>query len=497
MDATNRRFWHSPYFWILSVFFASRAAYFAAGVRFDATPLTDFFQIADPLLMKTRLFETLLYLHTQPPGFNLIIGIVLKLFPDPYVPAALHVIYLGCGFSLCFTLYRLMRILGVRSWVAATLTSIFLASPGVVLFENFLMYEYLLMALLCASAVFLERVLRRPDMPGYAAFFACLVTLMYLRAIFHLAWFLLIAGFVLWLVKVNRRQLTAIAAVSLGLVLAMYVKNQIIIGQFTASTWMGFNMETIAIGQLSSEEHERLIQSGLLSPLGRISTIGPLKDFQGLVPMPPPTGIPVLDQQWDSTGRLNFNNIGYLSLHPITIHDGKQIILHYPKAYLRSVVRAWFAYFLPTGDFTFFKQNRPLIAEFDRAFNTVFFGQWKEASNRKDLRKIEAAGGTMQLPLYTGTYLLIGLPALFCWGVWRVWNEARAGRWKEPKTVLLTYLLFQIGFMTAIVNFLSCYENNRYRLPIDPFFVVLLGMAIERIINGVQSRSTRTSPSSS
>ena len=75
-ETAGRRFWHSPYFWILSIFAISRAAYYAAGVRFDITPLDKFFQIADPLLLRTRLFETLLYLHTQPPGFNLMIGVV-------------------------------------------------------------------------------------------------------------------------------------------------------------------------------------------------------------------------------------------------------------------------------------------------------------------------------------------------------------------------------------------------------------------------------------
>src|SRR6185312_17065933 len=108
MQTANRRFWRNAYFWILSAYVASRVAYFAAGIRFNVKPLSSFFQIADPLLLRTRLFETLLYLHTQPPGFNLMIGLVLKVFPSSYSPA-FHFIYLACGVSLCFTLYRMMR----------------------------------------------------------------------------------------------------------------------------------------------------------------------------------------------------------------------------------------------------------------------------------------------------------------------------------------------------------------------------------------------------
>src|SRR5271154_3700758 len=82
--------WRSPSLWLSSVFILSRAAYFGAGIRFDVTPLDTFFQICDPLLLRTRLLETLYYAHTYPPGFNLMIGLVLKAFPNHFV-LAFHV----------------------------------------------------------------------------------------------------------------------------------------------------------------------------------------------------------------------------------------------------------------------------------------------------------------------------------------------------------------------------------------------------------------------
>ena len=103
-----RRMLRSPYTWTIAAFVLSRAVYFAAGVRFDAQPLEHFFQFLDPELMKHRLLESLYYMHTQPPGFNLMVGLVVKLFPDSYAPV-LQAIYLLCGFSLCFTLCRLLR----------------------------------------------------------------------------------------------------------------------------------------------------------------------------------------------------------------------------------------------------------------------------------------------------------------------------------------------------------------------------------------------------
>lgn len=479
----------APY-WLLVVFALSRLAYFAAGVRFDARPLDKFFQIADPLLLKTRLIETLWNLHTQPPGFNLMIGLVLKLFPDHF-SAALHAVYLLCGASLCFTLFRLMRIAGVRIGLSMAITALFMISPGVVLFENLLIYEYPLAALLCGSAVLFHRLLTRPSPWVATAFFSILTVLVWTRALFHLGWFVLVAVFIVWFASKHRRMVLASVAVPFALCCAVYLKNVFVIGSFTASTWLGFNADTIALHQLTPEEHQRFAESGELSKVGLHDLTDPLAAFGTLVTLPAQSGIPVLDQVNDSTGRINYNHLGYLLLRPYYIADAKQIILHHPNVYFRSLEKAWFAYFLPTGDFPFFDQNRPKIRALDRLFNILFFGQWKDASNRKDLRKLEAAGGTAQLPLYTGTYLLIGLPALFGAGIVWLWKEVRRKGW-TPDAALLAFMLFNIGFVTAVVNFLSSFENNRYRLPIDPLFATLLAMAIERGIRAVRQQPAQT-----
>ncbi|MEP6714340.1 MAG: hypothetical protein ABJC09_02125 [Terriglobia bacterium] len=493
--APHRRQGLSPQHWLLIVFAISRVLYFAAGIRFDIRPLDHNFQIVDPLLMKTRLLETLFYLHTQPPGFNLLIGVIVKIFPA-YAAVILDALYMACGASLCWSLFGLMRILQVRTAVAFTLTALFICSPGVVLFENYLMYEYPIMALLCASAVILHSLIERPTFRVASLFFFVLTIMMYIRAVFQLEWLVLLVALLAWLMKGHRKMILSAAALPLALVLALYVKNEIVFGTFSTSTWLGFNADTITLHQLTPEEHEKLIAAGLVSTVGRIPSMEPLSAFRGIEPPAAPTEIPVLDQLEDSTGRVNYNNIGYLPLHAYYVHDARAIILHYPKAYLRSVVRAAFTYFLPSGDFPFFDQNGPHIESFDRIFNIVFFGQWKTAPNRKDLRAIEAQGGSLQLPLYTGTYLLLGLPALFCFGLIQAWRAFRLSAELSSSAMVLAYVLFQIAYITAIVSLLSCFENNRYRLPIDPFFVALLGLAIERVIRAFQSRSGQTSPTS-
>ena len=46
---------------------------------------------------------------------------------------------------------------------------------------------------------------------------------------------------------------------------------------------------------------------------------------------------------------------------------------------------------------------------------------------------------------------------------------------------LLLFVLFNILYLTLVSNLLSSFETNRYRFPIDGFFLILFGMAVETV----------------
>lgn len=464
------------------VFTLSRLVYYYAGVRFDARPLDKFFQIFDPVLLKDRLAETLLYAHTQPPGFNLALGWLLKLFPDRLAAAA-HVVYLGLGLVILFALFELMRDLGVRPNIAAIASALFLVSPGMVLFENLLMYEYPLLALLSVAALCWYRLFERPR-PGIAfALFSLLCALVVTRSLFHLFYLVLAMVIVVYAFPKHRKHFILAAALPLALAFGVYLKNWVLYGQFTSSTWMGFNIYTITAHQLTPEEMDRFIAERAISPVERLDTLEPVSAYKGYVTTAPARGIPVLDRELDSTGRANFNNPAYFQLHRIYIADGEYLLRHYPVVYLRSIEKAVFAYFLPTTDFPYFKEARTNIRSFDRWFNLVVFGQLRDTGNRKDLRAMENRGTALSLVLYTGVFLMIGLPLLFLFGCWRLWKGLRRQTWTAPRNALLAFVLFHIAMITVLVNLLSSFENNRYRLPIDGFFVTLAALAVDRVLS--------------
>src|SRR5688500_15515306 len=145
---------------IALVFAASRAAAYAAGVRFDASPLTWYWQYIDPPLLETRLLESVFYSHAQPPLFNLLLGVTLEL-PAGAFGAAMHAQFLAMGLIAAFGLFLLLTSLRVPARAGVALTCLFTVLPATILYENWLFYEYLTMTLLVWMAVALHRFVAR------------------------------------------------------------------------------------------------------------------------------------------------------------------------------------------------------------------------------------------------------------------------------------------------------------------------------------------------
>jgi hypothetical protein len=467
------------------LFVLSRLGYYLLGVRFDARPILHYYQFADPELLKRRLLESMYYLHVQPPGWNVYIGIALKLFPRSYA-IALQVAQLLMGLAVCWLIYYLMRALGVNRWIAFALAEWFTVSPGVVLFENYLLYEYVVGFLLVAAAASLWRYALCNSFSWLGLFFGLLLALVFFRNIFHLIYVVAIVAALIYLYKgplykSRRRHILLASALPLLLVVGLYTKNLIVFGSFSGSTWLGMNMDTITAHQLTASEARDLVNRGVISRVSLLDLGSPIERYSPYITTPPRTGIPILDNCVTSNGATNFNCLAFVQVARAYTRDGLALLRNYPIVYLRSLRIAWFTYFLPAGDFPFFDLNRPRIRAIDRFWNIAFFGQFEDAGDRKQLRQLADRGARVSLVLHTGIYLLIGLPALWIWGVVYLVRGIRRKTLDRPSAILIGFLLFNIAYLTSVANFLSSFENNRYRFPLDAFYVVLLGLALQQL----------------
>jgi len=465
--------------WIVLSFVISRFAYYLAGIRFQTRYLSENFQFIDLALLRTRLWESLFYFHMQPPLQNAVVGILVKAFPAHY-GNALHILFMALGLGSSLFIFRLMRQLRVAAGLALALTIAFMVNPGTVLWENFPSYEYPMMFLLLAWAAVFHKLIERPGFWLSFGFFGIFACLGWIRALYHFYFMLASIPVIVWFVGRNRKAIAAGAIVPCLLVLGLYVKNFEVFGFFGASSWFGFANATCTIHQLSPEQREDLISRGLLLPIARVEAPSPVPEYAPYISVKA-TGIPVLDDAVKSDGGINTNNIVYLKADPLYRQASRQVLANAPRAYLQSVVIAWFCYFLPPTSFFQFADLREPIQPSDRLVNIVAFGQFHETTG-KGLRALKGEGHTLSLILYTGSFLIVALPLLLCWGMIALWRAARK-EGDKIKTGLIAFILGNILFVMLTTNFLSSFENNRYRFPTDCLYLILLGTFIQSVSN--------------
>src|SRR5687768_5510890 len=154
-------------------------------------------QFIDAELLRERLLESIWYSHAHPPGLNLLVGVAYRVFGDD-APLFLSLLFHGLGFLVALALFALTLRLTNTRLAAYLCAAVVVMSPGFVLYENWLMYTFLEVVLLVASAVALYKTLDRGSTAWAVALFTVLAVLVLTRGFFHLGWFALVVAYVAW-----------------------------------------------------------------------------------------------------------------------------------------------------------------------------------------------------------------------------------------------------------------------------------------------------------
>ena len=477
---------------VLAVFAVSRVLYFMAGLRFDDRPVGGFWQMIDPALMRTDLLRSMWYLHMQPPGYNFAVGLIVKLFPVHYA-GVLWATQIATGAAIAVCLFRLICWFGVPVSWACLLASLFIVSPACALFENDATYEYPILLLLLLSALTLARFCESFARRWALAFFGCLMALALLRNTFHIVYLVAVAAGLLWFLPAARRAILIGVVPALLIVGGIYVKNGLLFGRFVSSTWTGMATGVTTSSHLTEQEASDLVDRGIVSPFADIDPFSDLSEYDPYIHRPPKTGIPILDQDSTSTGHANFNNLAYLQIHDRYLRDSIAIWRHYPIAYGRSLAIVWFSYFLPASDLTYFNYAPARVKTWEHVFNAVMFGQMRQTEDRKNFLQLKAAGHKFSRVLYVGVFLLVLLPSAFVWGMAQLFVVRCRERWTRAQVAVLGFMMFTIVFVTMVSTMLSSFEGNRYRFPMDGFFIVLVGgLATGRLVRESRPEANRT-----
>jgi len=459
--------------WILGLaacFAAVHALYFWAGLRFNDRTLVEVMHFLDPVLLKTRLLESVWHLHIQPPLFNLFVGLVLKITPEsPWLFCAL---YTACGLCLYLNIFAIQIKLGVGPRLAAALATVFMASPSFILWELFLLYTMPFAALLSVAALCLVCYLERHRARHLAGFFVAIFLLCGMGSMFHIGYYILCFAALLALGKGHRRTIAAVGLVPFVLLFGFYFKNLLLFGEFNVCTFTEKNLWIMTAGNVPWDEKTKLVEEGKLSELSLVNRWASLDAYPDEYRAVPERfrHIPALSETHKSNGAVNYNHYGYIANCNVYGEDAKWVLFNQPRHFFISTAQSWYRYFKSGSDLPVSPENqqhiRPLIAFYDHVlYGKVPFdlSPW--------FRVVEVTASPPYL------FLIIGLPLVLFYGTLRA---LRPGRFPltAAQRALLLFLAFNIFMVAALGCTFDYLETARYRFTTDGFSVALLGMLL-------------------
>ncbi|MDX2167165.1 MAG: hypothetical protein SF182_08885 [Deltaproteobacteria bacterium] len=461
----------APLVALLLGFGLSRVIAVRCGLRFDTYPLGHFWQYLDPPLLRDHLLESVWYLHSQPPLFNLLLGVVLKL---PFPPPALFaVLYLAIGLGLALTMDALMRRLGAAAWTAAGVTLLFAVSPPALYFEHFLFSEYPTMLLLCTAALALHRFLstgRRRD--GWAAF-GLMAAVVLTRSLFQLPWLLaVVAGLALPATPAWRRAIAGAAAPAVIVIAAFCLRNLLLFGTASTSSWFGMNLMSSVDFAWPASERRGLVERGEVGPIVSVPAFSPVGQYRGVVALPPPTGIAVLDVESTESGSPNYNHAAYATVAPLYAHEALRLLASHPARYLHASAAAASLFFRPASDYEYFRDFRQRMPRWDALYRFGLYGQLTAGG--------PGVAGPAGFPLAVsapniGWFILLTTPLLLWLGLCR--RRAAARRGDQAAAGTLAFIIVTIVYLMLVGTLLNIGENQRYRFMTEPFLFVLAAVA--------------------
>jgi len=454
---------------LASSFILSRIFLRISGVVFDSGTLQVFWQFLDPEILAGDLLSSLFYLHSQPPLFNLFLGVILKISAG-HSDLIFYLIYLVIGFLGYLTVFCLLLRLDVPLWWAYVISSLFVIQPAYLLLENWLMYDLPVIVVLNGCALLLVRSLEHPSFLRWGGFFGCLSLLPLMRSFFHPGYFFAVLMILLLVFHRNRgvSRILFVGAVGPAILLVgLLVKNQLLFNFFGSSSWVGMNLARIVTAPLTPGQLKRMSREEQLSEVACIPPFSPLEAYpekyreQLLYP-----SIRCLSAPRKTTGAVNFNNESYLRISRDSMADALRIAAEHPSIYLRGVAKAIYNFSKPLAGIQHLAVNTQRMGAYRTFSDSLFYLRLPWTLDYRGEEK----------EIFLGPILAV--PGLFLYGIWLVAGDTRL---KHKERVLLIFMCCTIAYVTLIGCTCEVWENQRFRSYIDPFLIVLMGLWLYRL----------------
>ncbi len=417
-------------------------------------------QLAPLTTLRDDLGGLLSVLHMQPPGYNVLVGVLIKLF-GYNGPQALHAVHVAMGAAIAGMVFGMSFRLTGRRW-AGLAAGLFVAlHPALILFEAFTVYDLVSTFLVTSVGYCFVRHTEggMGDRWLYAAL-GMLATLMLTRGMYHLILILPVAALAV-LARRGTRQ-SALLAVLLAALppTGWYLKNQFQFGFFGASSHFGLSFSRVAFEKVKDPEAMALAERGLVAPI-----VGAFPKFYELVKHPERYAAFGYDEPapHPELGRNNLNNINIIPLARDYLGSSINAMAVYPDRWVATLGENVLLYLLPPAKNPWLSVQRAQMESYEAWFSTVLDGAWLG-----ELTAREGAAAPF-LPSYRA-FTFPTIWVLFAVGLWKKRRElggVRSALAAEPGLALIALLL---SYSFAVATLFEAGENDRYAFYTEPLW---------------------------
>jgi hypothetical protein len=314
------------------------AVVLAADVGLTSDALAGQWQLVDIRVLADAPLQSVWHLHTQPPAYNLLVGLVAW-SPLP-LAGTVFAVSIAAILGIGLLLHGLLVRWGAGPVAAGAVVAVSLLNPCLLSALHWGHYEILVGFTLVAALVAAHRYLEDPR-PGTLLLVTSMITLCGLiRSLFHPLW-VIAAIAVLVAIRPLPRRYAALALVIPTVIFGGWMaKNLILVDSATTSSWLGFNLQRGIVASMSRDDVRAAVADGRVSPLALETPWEQLERYEPWTGSCEPGGHPATDRPdkdlGDGQRAPNFNSVCYLPVYRQAQEDAFQLVRDHPGRYLST-----------------------------------------------------------------------------------------------------------------------------------------------------------------
>ena len=392
-------------------------------------------QLMSPELLSKDLFGTVYYLHFQPPFWNLIYGIFIKIFGVNYkaLGGALHFFNIFLSFFIIYYFYLITIFFKLtKNQIYIVYFIFFIFSLGFLYYETYMHYTHLTVFLFAQFSYLYLKFSENHLLKYELSIYFTALFLVFTWSAFSLPFFMFVIFSGLTLIKFKHNILRSfiIFCIFTLLSLTLSIKNKIEFNMFANSTWVGMQLFTV-LSYGDDWDHWNDCNfsfDNIVEDETAFKKNNP--NFKNSHP--------------SLTGNLTkLNNVGFIhrSKKCLTIATNK--ILQDPLKYLSRVK---FLIISNHGHFTFDHEG------WDPKEWRKYFGFFYDLNEKKYLSSIKVRSLQFYYFLMYSFFILLTIKSLF---------QINSNKNKFNKSISSIFLIY--GWLMLVIHIGAGYEHERMR----------------------------------